>query len=418
MVYKWSDLVGQAVANLYVIKAVHAEEADRAAFIASTVDDEVPVLIEVLGPDSSGFENQRQCWNRAAALQHPNLVRILDTGETAIGDVRMLYCAKERHDDELAAVLDSRPLTEAETRDVLGAILPCLDHIHRQHCVHGSVSPSAVLAFGDHVKLSPDTIQRSGPASPASDDIHAIGMLVMEMLTGRHGTPPHLEQISMPLREVVQVCMDSKRRQSATPGMLMRMLNPPVEPPHPAAVLPRDTTPPPAPAPPRRVETRRRRTLPIAAAVVAATLLIAAILQRRRAPEPAPAPTVAARQEETRPSPVVAAEPARQDPQRARQQVPSSRTAQPGSWAVVAATYRNFEAAQKRAESLRRQWKQCDCTVYPQKGEARSYYYVLVGAGLTKNAAERLQSSARASRFPSDTYVTTLQNGGTRARGR
>ena len=413
MVYKWSDLVGQSVANLYVIRAVHAEQPDRAAFEASTIDGEVPILLELLVPESPDFEDQRRCWQIAADIRHANLVRILGTGEAAVDGVPMLYCAKERHDDELASVLDSRPLTEAETREVLGGILPCLDHIHREHCVHGSMSSSAVLAFDDRVKLAPDTIRPIGPTQSTSDDIHAVGLLIMEMLAGRRGAAPHLEEISAPLRDVVAASTDSKRRQSLTPAALMTMLSPAKEVPRPAPVPERiQSVPVVADPPPDRT---RRRAVPIAAGVIAATLLIAALMQWRRAPQPAPPVAVnqAPTQEEIRPSPVTpAAEPA---PAPAPPKpTPAARTVEPGSWAVIAATYRSFDAAQKRAEALRRQWKRCDCSVYPNEGEGR-VYYVIVGAGLNKNAAERLHASARSS-LPSDTYVTRLQDGGTRAR--
>jgi hypothetical protein len=82
---------------------------------------------------------------------------------------------------------------------------------------------------------------------------------------------------------------------------------------------------------------------------------------------------------------------------------------------VIAAAYRNYEAAEKRASALRRQWSQCDCSVYPEKGQGRTYY-VVVGSGMTKNAAEQLNRQARASRLPPDSYVTRLGDGSTRAR--
>jgi hypothetical protein len=351
----------------------------------------------------------------------------------------MLFCVKERHDEELAAVLNSRPLTEAEARDVLGAVLSCLDHIHRSHCVHGSLNPSAVLAFGDRVKLAPDTIHSSGPEYPASDDIHAVGLLVMEMLTGR-GVAPRMEQIPSPLREVVTACMDSKRRQSLTPSDLMKMLEakavatpepipaaqparPPAAAKPPAVPLPshREQPKPVAAAPAAVSESTDptpRKRLQFVAAALAVAVLLAVIWQSRRpdTPEPSPSP-VAAKQQEVRPSPVVPSETASQ-PRTSPPAVttpPPVPTAQPGGWAVIAAAYRSYEAAEKRADALRRQWKQCDCSVFPEKGAGRTYY-VVVGSGMTKGAANQLQRQARASRLPSDSYVTRLGDGGTRAR--
>jgi hypothetical protein len=413
MVNKWSDLVGHSVENLYVIRAIQAEQPDRATFLASTNDDEVPVIVEIIAPDSADISDQRGSWRIAADLRHDNLVRILHTGDTHIDGMPFLCCVKERHDDELAAVLDTRPLTEVEAREVLGAILPCIDYLHRSHFVHGSVNPSTVLAFGERVKLAPDTIRPVGQSRPPSDDINSVGMLTMEMLTGHRGATPDLARMSSPLREIVMACLDTRIRQTLTSAEILRMLNREAEASVPAPAPAPVSTPIPAAPAARETQARpQRNPLFVAAGVLAATLLIAVIWQSRRATETEPVKQQVAKREEVRPNPVLPTEPARQQIQQPAAPV---QTAASGSWAVIAAAYRSFEAAQKRAASLRRQWKECDCSVYPEKGQGRTYY-VLVGSGLTKNAADRLHRQARLSRLPPDSYVTRLADGATRAR--
>jgi hypothetical protein len=76
-------------------------------------------------------------------------------------------------------------------------------------------------------------------------------------------------------------------------------------------------------------------------------------------------------------------------------------------WAVIAATYNAFGAASKRAASLRSQFTDCSCSVYPAEGKGAKYY-VLVGAGLTRNAADDFRSKAVAAGLPADTYVTKI----------
>jgi hypothetical protein len=459
---KWSDLVDQAFDNLYVIKAVQSEDVDRATFLASTVDGETPVVINAVMIDSPGFETQRESWRIAQTIRHDNLVRVLGVGEVDINGMPMLYCAKERHDDQLAEVLDTRPLTEQETRSVLEEVLPCLDHLHRSHVVHGAVNASNILAFGNRVKLAPDTLRPDSPPRQTSDDVHAIGLLTMEMLRGHGGVTPDIGRVSAPLRELIAACLDAKKRQTLTPAGVLKMLSaqaapvkprPPVETALPAAARPAAQEPVAAPVLTMpSVEPARSFPLRAALAVLAAVILVAVIWQSRRSPEERPAPATAA--EELRPSPTVIGEPAQrartQPPtepakpvatQQAKQpskqaavtqsasRPPAQRPPQPaaqssvappnttgkGNWAVIAATYRDFDAAQKRGEALRRQFAQCECSVYPAKGEGRRYY-VLVGAGMAKPAADDLQRRARASRFPSDTYVTLLGDDGTRAR--
>jgi len=76
-------------------------------------------------------------------------------------------------------------------------------------------------------------------------------------------------------------------------------------------------------------------------------------------------------------------------------------------WSVIAATLNDWDAADRRARSLRAQWEQCDCKVYPPRGQGGKYF-VLLGSGLGRNDADRLRDTATAAGMPPDTYVTKL----------
>jgi hypothetical protein len=76
-------------------------------------------------------------------------------------------------------------------------------------------------------------------------------------------------------------------------------------------------------------------------------------------------------------------------------------------WAVIAATYNSWDSAQRRADSLKSRWQDCECTVYPSQGEG-TRYYVLVGEGLKRNDADRLRDRGTAAGLPPDTYVSKL----------
>jgi hypothetical protein len=76
----------------------------------------------------------------------------------------------------------------------------------------------------------------------------------------------------------------------------------------------------------------------------------------------------------------------------------------PGTnWAVVAAIYRNYDAAEHRARNV----NGFHATVFPSKGEG-SKYMVLLGSGLTYANARTLRDQATAAGLPPDTYVTKL----------
>jgi serine/threonine protein kinase len=469
---KWSDLAGQVIDSRFTVQSVQSQQSDRATLTVSGDQPAEPLLMEVVDKDSSDFDSQRQCWETAQQVEHPNLTRILAVGQSESAGDKFLYCVKEQHDDELSAVLESRPLTQDEARQVLNSILPCLDHLHRSHLVHGSINPDHVLAFGDRVKLAADSIRPAGPALPLSDDVHAIGMLTMKMLTSRHGAAPDLSSVSAPLREVIYSCLDATKRQTLTPAGIMQMLSGPVS--RPAASTPRaapERVPPPktsvqlpqapvTPLPGIPESPAGRKPMRLMLAALGVLLVVVAVWALRK-PAPAnglPAPVETAR--EARPSPADSSNPAQQrveiipapnpaspkpapqpssrkpsDSERARaatamrpsgvrEPITPAKPAPPtsaadstgaGNWAVIAATYSDYDAAQKRTESLRRQMGQCDCSVYPERGQGRRYY-VLAGSGLTKAAAERLHRSAKASHLPPDAYVTLLGDGTSRTR--
>jgi hypothetical protein len=76
------------------------------------------------------------------------------------------------------------------------------------------------------------------------------------------------------------------------------------------------------------------------------------------------------------------------------------------NWAVVAAIYREYEAAERRAKSMAGDPK-FRPTVFPEKGQG-SKYMVVLGSGLTRAKAEELRLQATNAGLPSDTYVTIL----------
>lgn len=129
------------------------------------------------------------------------------------------------------------------------------------------------------------------------------------------------------------------------------------------------------------------------------------VFEDRRQPEP-----VATAQPE-RPSPVGTLEtkPVTKTAPRETPAARSTAAAAGGSetWAVVAAAYREFTAAERRASELGKRWSSPAPTVHPPEGQGRKYLVVL-GSGLSKDEAERLRAKAASSGMPRDTYVTKL----------
>ena len=82
-------------------------------------------------------------------------------------------------------------------------------------------------------------------------------------------------------------------------------------------------------------------------------------------------------------------------------------TRRPAPWAVIAATYASFDAAEKRAAQIRKRAPRLEPHVFPPAGQSKLYFVVL-GSGLNRDEAERLRRTALDLGAPRDTYVTKL----------
>jgi TonB family protein len=109
-------------------------------------------------------------------------------------------------DDDLSQILPQRALTPQEAQEMLKPVLRALAYIYGEHCVHGRVRPSNILAVGDEVKISSDSLSASGDTarregsvydapesasgtiSPAAD-VWSLGVTIVEVLTQRLPDP-------------------------------------------------------------------------------------------------------------------------------------------------------------------------------------------------------------------------------------
>jgi TonB family protein len=138
-------------------------------------------------------------WEAAASLSHPALVSILAHGRTTLGDTRCTYAVMDRADENLAEVLAGRPLTAAETREMLAPMLEALRYLHSKGFAHGALKPANIMAFGEQLKISSDGLVRGG--NPA-DDCAAIGVLLEQVLgAGRNARLPE------PFAAIVKNCL-------------------------------------------------------------------------------------------------------------------------------------------------------------------------------------------------------------------
>ncbi|HJB09556.1 MAG TPA: Stk1 family PASTA domain-containing Ser/Thr kinase [Candidatus Brachybacterium merdavium] len=180
----------------------------------------VKVLRSDLARDSDFQERFRREAQSAAALNHPSIVAVYDTGEehqtTITGaDVTIPYIVMEYvRGDTLHEFIDPEdPMDAGQAGEIMGALLSALEYSHRAGIVHRDIKPGNVMINdAGHVKvmdfgiaraiadaasamtatqavmgtaqyLSPE--QARGQLVDARSDIYSAACVMYELLTGR-----------------------------------------------------------------------------------------------------------------------------------------------------------------------------------------------------------------------------------------
>jgi eukaryotic-like serine/threonine-protein kinase len=216
--YKLLRLIGSGgMAGVYL-----GERADQ------EYRKQVAIKIVRPGPDTaellSRFRAERQT---LAALDHPNIVKLLDGGST---DEGLPYLVMDYVPGiPIDQYCDACKLSTEQRLRLFLAVSAAVDHAHQKLVIHRDLKPTNILVTSDGVPklldfgiakvLSPDTRSvltqtgmrrltpayaspeqvRGQPVTPASD-VYSLGVILYELLTGhqpyklKQPTPGELEQ--------------------------------------------------------------------------------------------------------------------------------------------------------------------------------------------------------------------------------
>jgi TonB family protein len=182
----WSKWESQVVNGVFPLRRFLGRSNHSVVFLTDCKAQKLPsAAIKIIPADAARAETQLSRWRMGAALSHPHLIRLLDSGRCKLGGHPFLFVVTEYAEQNLAQILPHRALTVDEVREMLIPTLDALAFLHRQNLVHGQLKPPNFLVVNDQLKLASDTIQTAGetPGVDAAADMLELGATIVEALT-------------------------------------------------------------------------------------------------------------------------------------------------------------------------------------------------------------------------------------------
>ena len=422
MIHLREQWEGVCLSQDYTLEECLGGDDSAAFFQTSLAPDGRRAVVKIVPESAVDGAALLELWHRTRQLRHSNLIELLDCGRADHGGETVCYAVFEASDDTLTSALARSPLDRQEAREVLDSVLEALRYLHAQGLVLGSLDTDHIVAVGDRIKVSTDSLRDAAASSAYRRDVRLLGNL------WQHALMPASPKSS----EIAAHAADPNPQTRWTLAEIRAALNaplptmtPPAPPPAPPPPVASPVPAPPIPVAPVSVPPAVVRAKPADAAPsarrgveqvtirrfpkwifvgAAGVLLLIAGLNLPRSAGVATQPRVASVSppvETSVPSPL----PKEAPPEVAAPAAPTP-TAAAGTemWRVIAFTYRSRSAAAKRVELLNQHHPELNAAVF-SPNERKGYHLVALGGRMTHEAALRLQRTARGKGLPRDLYV-------------
>jgi TonB family protein len=248
----WKRWEGRTVDGRFPLQSYLGSSNHSAVFLTVAQprgSDSEKAAIKLIPAGSGDANHQFLRWKAASELTHPNLIRIFEAGRCELDRTELLYVVMEYAEENLSQILPERALTAEEARGMLAPILRALQFVQGKGFVHGHIQPSNILAVGNQVKLSSDTLSMAGERSggvratsaydspeaatgtlSAAGDVWQLGMTLIEVLTqrlpvwdrARMSAPQVPAAIGEPFREIAGHCLQVDAGERWTVGEILR----------------------------------------------------------------------------------------------------------------------------------------------------------------------------------------------------
>lgn len=191
----WTRWEGHVVKGVFPLRRFLGSSDQSAVFLSEyNAGKTTDVAIKIVPAVGSQAETRLAHWRTAAALTHPNLIRLFDMGRCQLGGREFLFIVMEHGEQTLAEFLAQRALSPEEVRALLPATLDALAFLHGNQLVHSQLKPSNFLVVGDKLKLTSDAVRPVGHRGlTPSDDICSLGMTLIEAFTLRTPASPEAQ---------------------------------------------------------------------------------------------------------------------------------------------------------------------------------------------------------------------------------